>query len=136
MGFGLNKKSAAKANLDLGFLDKKIADAILKAADEVLKGDMSDQFPLSVWQTGSGTQSNMNINEVLSNRAIQILGGKLGDKSVHPNDHVNKGQSSNDVFPTAMHMATVKKLNQDLLPALEKLKKSLKNKQNEFEKNY
>ena len=94
------KKAAALTNMDLGALDQKLCDAICKAADEVIAGKLNDHFPLVVWQTGSGTQTNMNINEVLSNRAIQILGGTLGSKKpVHPNDHVNYGQSSNDTFP-------------------------------------
>ena len=104
--FGILKKCAAKANLKYG-LNEKIAEAIVKAADEVIEGKLDDHFPLVVWQTGSGTQSNMNTNEVIANRAIQILGGEVGDKSVHPNDHVNRSQSSNDSFPTAMHIAVV-----------------------------
>ena len=108
--FGLLKKAAAKANLNFG-LDPKIAKAIIQAADEVSKGKHDEHFPLVVWQTGSGTQSNMNANEVIANRAIEILGGDLGSKLVHPNDHVNRSQSSNDSFPTAMHVAAVIETN-------------------------
>lgn len=120
------KKAAARSNSELGLLDKKIADLIMKAADEVIEGKHSDQFPLSVFQTGSGTQSNMNMNEVISNRAIEMAGGVMGSKSpVHPNDHVNMGQSSNDTFPTAMYIATVLHTQEQLLPVLEELKKAL-----------
>ena len=104
--FGVLKKCAAKVNKNYG-LDVKVADAIIKAADEVIKGKLDDHFPLVIWQTGSGTQSNMNSNEVIAHRAIQLLGGDLGSKLVHPNDHVNRSQSSNDSFPTVMHIATV-----------------------------
>lgn len=104
--FGILKKSCAIVNLRYG-LDPKISDAIVKASDEVISGKLDSHFPLVVWQTGSGTQSNMNANEVIANRAIEILGGKIGEKSVHPNDHVNRSQSSNDSFPTVMHIATV-----------------------------
>ena len=90
----------------------------MKAADELIQGKLDDHFPLVVWQTGSGTQSNMNANEVIANRAMQILEGKIGDKLVHPNDHVNRSQSSNDSFPTVMHIATILKLHEELLPAL------------------
>src|SRR5690606_4308880 len=100
------KRAAAKVNAELGELDPKIADAIVRAADEVIAGKWPDEFPLSVWQTASGTQSNKNMNEVLANRAAELLGGVRGeDRLVHPNDHVNRGQSSNDTFPTAMHVA-------------------------------
>jgi fumarate hydratase class II len=130
--FGILKKAAAVVNRTYG-LDPKIADAICSAADEVLSGKLDDHFPLVVWQTGSGTQSNMNCNEVISNRAIEILGGQLGSKSpVHPNDHVNMSQSSNDTFPTAMHIATCLAIHQKLLPALEQLKSSLDGKAKEF----
>ena len=126
---GITKKGAARANLELGeldSLDKAQADALLKAADEVIEGKWDDQFPLVVWQTGSGTQSNMNANEVLSNRAIQILGGELGSKTpVHPNDHCNRSQSSNDSFPTAMHVAAAEATTKSLLPAIEALENEL-----------
>ncbi len=104
--FGILKKCAAKVNKKYG-LDEKIADSIIQASDEVIQGKLDDHFPLVVWQTGSGTQSNMNANEVIANRAIEILGGKMGSKLVHPNDDVNRSQSSNDSFPTVMHIATV-----------------------------
>ncbi len=115
--FGVLKKCAAIVNKQFG-LDHKIADVIIQAADEVIAGKWNDEFPLVVWQTGSGTQSNMNANEVIANRAIQILGGKLGDKNVHPNDHVNMGQSSNDSFPTVIHIATMVEINELLIPSL------------------
>ena len=118
--YGTLKKAAALVNQKLGVLDAKLADAIVKAADEVIAGKMDEEFPLVVWQTGSGTQTNMNVNEVISNRAIEILGGERGSKKpVHPNDHVNMGQSSNDSFPTAMHIATVMQIADFLIPALE-----------------
>ena len=101
------KRSCAQVNSDLGLLDGKVAEAIAQAVEEVLTGTHAAEFPLSVWQTGSGTQTNMNINEVISNRANEIINGDLEKRTVHPNDHVNKGQSSNDTFPTAMHIATV-----------------------------
>ena len=130
---GILKKSAALTNKDLGVLDSKLADAITKAADEVISLELADHFPLSVWQTGSGTQTNMNSNEVISNRAIEILGGEIGSKTpVHPNDHVNMGQSSNDTFPTAMHIAAAMTINEELLPSLTKLRDALKAKQDEF----
>ncbi|MCP5023460.1 MAG: class II fumarate hydratase [bacterium] len=127
---GVVKKCAALANKDLGELssleDDQVA-ALLKAADEVIAGQHDEMFPLVVWQTGSGTQSNMNTNEVISNRAIQMLGGEMGSKKpVHPNDHVNRAQSSNDSFPTAMHVAAAEQLKHTMLPALDKLKASLK----------
>uniref|UniRef100_A0A0K0F078 fumarate hydratase n=1 Tax=Strongyloides venezuelensis TaxID=75913 RepID=A0A0K0F078_STRVS len=132
--FGYLKKAAAMVNTQYG-LDKNLSDAIVKAADEVIAGKLDDHFPLVVWQTGSGTQSNMNVNEVISNRAIEILGGQLGSKTpVHPNDHVNKSQSSNDTFPTAMHIAVALEINNRLLPSLETLKQSLDAKAKEFEK--
>ncbi|HPY17452.1 MAG TPA: lyase family protein, partial [Polyangiaceae bacterium] len=103
---GIVKKAAAQANQQLGLLDANLASLIVRAADEVIEGKLDDHFPLLVWQTGSGTQTNMNVNEVISNRAIEMAGGKLGSKSpIHPNDHVNQSQSSNDAFPTAMHVA-------------------------------
>ncbi|EPB72045.1 fumarate hydratase, class II [Ancylostoma ceylanicum] len=132
--FGILKKAAAMVNTEFG-LDKKLADAICKAAGEheVIAGKLDDHFPLVTWQTGSGTQSNMNVNEVISNRAIEILGGELGSKKpVHPNDHVNMSQSSNDTFPTAMHIAVAREVNARLLPALKQLHDSLQKKSNEF----
>ena len=120
------KRAAAVVNRSLGTLDGKKADAIVKAADEVLAGEHADQFPLSVWQTGSGTQSNMNMNEVLANRASQLLGGPVGEaRLVHPNDDVNRGQSSNDVFPTAMNVAAVVAIEEQLFPALTVLRDTL-----------
>ena len=131
--FGILKGAAAQVNMDLGVLDNKIGNAIVQAAGEVADGKLMDHFPLVVWQTGSGTQSNMNANEVIANRAIEILGGKLGDKSVvHPNDHVNKGASSNDTFPTVMHIAAVVEIEDRLLPAMKKLQKALEDKSDEF----
>lgn len=133
--FGLLKMAAAKVNQDLGELDAKLAKAVIQAAQEVYKGQHDDQFPLVVWQTGSGTQTNMNVNEVISNRAIEILGGQKGSKTpVHPNDHVNRGQSSNDSFPTAMHIAAALELNNTLLPALKHLLKALEAKEKAFSK--
>ncbi|ODQ65545.1 fumarate hydratase [Nadsonia fulvescens var. elongata DSM 6958] len=130
--FGVLKKAAATVNMTYG-LDPKIGEAIQTAAQEVIDGKLMAHFPLVVFQTGSGTQSNMNSNEVISNRAIEILGGKLGSKSpVHPNDHVNMSQSSNDTFPTVMHIAAVLEIQQKLLPALEDLLVAFKNKQEEF----
>ena len=127
------KKAAAIVNTKNGDLDKKISKAIVKAANEVISGKLNDHFPLKVWQTGSGTQTNMNVNEVISNRAIQILGGRLGSKKpVHPNDHVNKSQSTNDVFPTAMHMAIAIRAKGKLLPSLNLLNSELKKKTKEF----
>ena len=126
------KKAAALANIEFG-LDKNVANAILTASDEVIQGKLDTHFPLSIWQTGSGTQTNMNVNEVISNRAIEILGGQLGSKQVNPNDHVNMSQSSNDTFPTAMHVAAAIELKNNLLPNLEALFKSLNKKSHEFE---
>lgn len=132
---GIQKKAAAMTNQDLGSLDAKLADAMIQAADEVIDGTLAAHFPLAVWQTGSGTQSNMNANEVISNRAIEILGGEIGSKSpVHPNDHVNMGQSSNDTFPTAMHIAAVEQIHHDLIPALEMLHKALDEKAQAYAK--
>ena len=129
------KKAAAVVNTKNGSLDKKISKAIIKAANEIILGKLNDHFPLKVWQTGSGTQTNMNVNEVIANRAIQILGGKLGSKKpVHPNDHVNKSQSTNDVFPTAMHMAIAIRAKGKLLPSLNLLNFELKKKIKEFNK--
>ena len=119
---GVIKQACAEANKARGALDARIADAIIQAASEVVEGKLDDHFPLVVWQTGSGTQSNMNANEVISNRAIEILGGVIGSKDpVHPNDHCNMGQSSNDTFPTAMHIAAATTVRDVLLPGLEKL---------------
>ena len=130
---GILKKAAAKTNKELKVLDPKLADGIIQAASEVMNGEMNDNFPLSVWQTGSGTQTNMNSNEVIANRAIEILGGVIGSKSpVHPNDHVNMGQSSNDTFPTAMHIAAVEEISHKLIPALKYLLNSLQKKEKEF----
>jgi fumarate hydratase class II len=123
---GIVKKAAARANMALGDLEPGLGEAIVQAADEVIAGRFDDNFPLVVWQTGSGTQTNMNANEVIANRAIELLGGKIGAKSpIHPNDHVNRGQSSNDTFPTAMHVAAVEEIHHRLLPALHKLHKAL-----------
>ncbi|MEQ1888877.1 MAG: class II fumarate hydratase [Alphaproteobacteria bacterium] len=125
-GLAVLKRAAATVNVKLGDLDKKIGNAIVEAADEILSGRLDGNFPLVVWQTGSGTQSNMNVNEVLSNRAIEILGGEMGSKKpVHPNDHCNMGQSSNDSYPTAMHIAAVTEITRNLIPALEYLHKAL-----------
>lgn len=130
---GILKKSAAKANMDLGELDASIARLIIQAADEVISAKLDAHFPLVVFQTGSGTQSNMNANEVISNRAIEISGGAMGSKNpVHPNDHVNRGQSSNDTFPTAMYIAAAEELNNHLFPALAKLRNTLENKSQQF----
>jgi fumarate hydratase class II len=130
---GVVKKSCAQANQTLGKLDANLAESILKAADEVSEGKLDDHFPLSVWQTGSGTQSNMNSNEVISNRAIEMMGGELGTKSpVHPNDHVNMSQSSNDTFPTVMHVAAVCQINERLLPMVKKLRDTLDGKAKAF----
>ncbi|MDO9609563.1 MAG: class II fumarate hydratase [Brevundimonas sp.] len=123
---GIVKRAAAETNRDLGKLDPALADAIIKAANEVIEGRLNDHFPLVVWQTGSGTQSNMNANEVISNRAIEILGGEMGSKKpVHPNDHVNMSQSSNDTYPTAMHVACAEQVVNDLIPALKHLHAAL-----------
>jgi fumarate hydratase class II len=127
------KRAAAEVNQKLGLLDARRARAIIKAAQEVIDGAFDDHFPLVVWQTGSGTQSNMNVNEVIANRANELLGGKLGAKTpVHPNDHVNMSQSSNDSFPTAMHIAAVLVITHDLLPALAHLEKALERKAKDF----
>ncbi|TNE33086.1 MAG: class II fumarate hydratase, partial [Alphaproteobacteria bacterium] len=123
---GIQKKAAALTNMELGELDKTVGDAIVKAADEVISGELNDHFPLVVWQTGSGTQTNMNANEVIANRAIEMLGGKIGSKTpVHPNDHCNRGQSSNDTFPAVMHISAVEEIHNNLLPALAHLHKVL-----------
>jgi len=129
------KKAAAITNYKNRDLERKISSSIIKASEEVIKGKLDDNFPLKVWQTGSGTQTNMNVNEVIANRAIEIMGGKKGSKKpVHPNDHVNKSQSTNDVFPTAMHIAIALKTKNKLLPSLYLLNKSLKKKVKEFSK--
>ena len=131
---GVVKRAAAEANMELGRLDPKIGAAIVQAAQEVIDGKLDDHFPLVVWQTGSGTQSNMNANEVISNRAIEILGGVMGSKSpVHPNDHVNMSQSSNDTYPTAMHIACAEQVARELMPALEHLHAALKDKTAAFD---
>ncbi len=130
---GVIKKACAQANKASGALDAKLADAIIQAAGEVIEGKFDDNFPLVVWQTGSGTQSNMNSNEVIANRAIEIMGGVIGSKDpVHPNDHCNMGQSSNDTFPTAMHIATAMSVRDVLLPGLEKFATGLETKAAEF----
>lgn len=126
---GIVKRAAAETNMALGKLDEKLGNAIVKAADEVIEGKLDDHFPLVVWQTGSGTQSNMNANEVISNRAIEMLGGEMGSKKpVHPNDHCNMSQSSNDTFPTAMHIAAAEEITHRLLPALTVLHNALNDK--------
>jgi fumarate hydratase class II len=126
---GIIKRAAAEVNMDLGHLDAKLGAAIVRAAQEVIEGKLNDHFPLVVWQTGSGTQSNMNANEVIANRAIEILGGELGSKKpVHPNDHVNMSQSSNDCYPTAMHIAAAEEIVHRLVPALQKLRNALNDK--------
>ena len=131
---GILKKSAAQANAELGELPQAIADPIVRAADEVIAGDLDSQFPLVVFQTGSGTQSNMNANEVIANRAVALTGGTVGvDRTIHPNDHVNRGQSSNDTFPTAMHIAVVEQLQHRLFPAVGKLRDTLAAKSTEFD---
>ena len=131
--FGILKKAAAMVNRDLGKLDCEKATVLIQAADEVIAGTLDDHFPLSIWQTGSGTQTNMNANEVISNRAIALVKGNLGSKSpIHPNDHVNLSQSSNDTFPTAMHIAAVQVIHQNLIPSLQKLRNALVVKEQEF----
>lgn len=131
---GIVKRAAAEVNMELGKLDPAIGNVIIQAAQEVIDGKLDDHFPLVVWQTGSGTQSNMNANEVISNRAIEILGGTLGSKKpVHPNDHVNMSQSSNDTFPTAMHIACAERIIHDLLPALRRLHEALDAKAKAFD---
>jgi len=126
---GIVKRAAAESNMALGKLDRQLGETIVQAADEVISGSLNDHFPLVVWQTGSGTQSNMNANEVISNRAIEILGGVMGSKKpVHPNDHVNMSQSSNDTFPTAMHIACAEEIHHRLLPALGRMHQALSEK--------
>ncbi len=133
--FGAVKKAAALANVSLGALDVQIGQAIVAAAQEVYEGKWDGEFPLVVWQTGSGSQTNMNVNEVIANRAIEILGGEIGSKKpVHPNDHVNRGQSTNDCFPTAMHVASVLMIEAELIPALEHFHAALDEKARAFDK--
>ena len=132
-GMGILKKASALVNADLGLLPESIKNLIAKAADEVIDGKLDDHFPLRVWQTGSGTQSNMNSNEVIANRGIELAGGVIGSKDpVHPNDHVNMGQSSNDTFPTAMHISAVESIRETLIPSLVSLTISFRNKSTEF----
>src|ERR1700710_2182513 len=130
---GIVKLAAAQTNRELGLLDERRAGAITSAAHEVIDGKLDDHFPLVVWQTGSGTQTNMNLNEVIANRANEMLGGKLGAKSpIHPNDHVNMSQSSNDAFPTAMHIAAAQGITANLIPALDMLHRALRKKEKAF----
>ncbi|HUU46279.1 MAG TPA: class II fumarate hydratase, partial [Acidobacteriota bacterium] len=130
---GILKKAAALTNKELGTLPADKADLIVRAADEVIEGKLDDHFPLVVWQTGSGTQTNMNSNEVISNRAIEMAGGTIGSKNpIHPNDHVNKAQSSNDTFPTAMHIAATEEVHRRLLPMLARLRDTLQKKAEEY----
>src|SRR5947208_14155478 len=124
--FGILKKACALVNQDLGKLPADKAKLIVQAADEVIAGKLNDQFPLRIWQTGSGTQTNMNVNEVISNRAIELAGGEMGSKQpVHPNDDVNMSQSSNDTFPTAMHIAAAEELVHELIPSVTRLRDAL-----------
>ena len=128
-GMGILKKASALVNAELGLMPENIKDLIAKAADEVIEGKLDEHFPLRVWQTGSGTQSNMNSNEVIANRGIELAGGVIGSKDpVHPNDHVNMGQSSNDSFPTAMHIAAVERIRDALIPSLTTLSESFRKK--------
>src|SRR3954470_24247679 len=131
--FGILKKAAALANHKLGLMDAATRDLVVKAADEVIDGKLREHFPLVVWQTGSGTQSNMNVNEVISNRAIELAGGVMGSKKpIRPNDHVNMSQSSNDTYPTAMHIAAAERVQMALVPAIEGVRDALKTKSSEF----
>ncbi|PSP89589.1 aspartate ammonia-lyase [Halobacteriales archaeon QS_4_69_34] len=130
---GIVKKASAQANRDLGLVEAGIADAIVDAAEEVAQGEHDDQFPVDVFQTGSGTSTNMNANEVIANRAAELAGGEVGSRTVHPNDHVNFGQSSNDVIPTAMHVSALGALQRDLVPALETLREALAAKEEAFD---
>ncbi len=130
---GLIKKAAARTNLELGLLEEDLASAIVQAADEVIEAKLDDQFVVDIFQTGSGTSTNMNTNEVIANRAIQIRGGEIGSRDVHPNDHVNMGQSSNDVIPTAIHVSALEEIEKTLIPALQQLHASLEGKVNEFD---
>src|SRR6188472_1094757 len=132
---GIVKLASAQTNRELGLLDARRTGAIIRAAREVIEGKLDDHFPLVVWQTGSGTQTNMNLNEVIANRANELLGGERGEKSpVHPNDHVNMSQSSNDAFPTAMHIAAASEIAHTLSPALGELLRALRKKEKEFAK--
>ena len=132
---GIIKRASAETNMALGRLEQYIANGIIEAANEVIEGKLNDHFPLAVWQTGSGTQSNMNANEVISNRAIEIMGGEMGTKKpVHPNDHVNMSQSSNDTYPTAMHIACTEEIHHRLLPSLQHLRNALNDKAGQFAK--
>ena len=132
--FGILKKACALVNQDLGKLPSDIAKLIVQSADEVIAGKLDDQFPLRIWQTGSGTQTNMNVNEVISNRAIEMAGGELGSKKpVHPNDHVNMSQSSNDTFPAAMHIAAAERVKNGLIPAIKTVRDAIAAKAKEFE---
>ncbi|WP_135820748.1 class II fumarate hydratase [Halostella litorea] len=130
---GVVKKAAAQANLDLELIPEEKGEAIVVAADEVIAGEHDDQFPVDVFQTGSGTSTNMNANEVIANRATEIYGGEVGTREIHPNDHVNFGQSSNDVIPTAMHVASLEAVEKDLIPALDTLREALEAKEDEFD---
>ena len=130
---GIVKKAAAEANADLGLLEADKAESIVEAADEVIAGEHDDQFPVDVFQTGSGTSSNMNANEVIANRATEIYGAELGTREIHPNDHVNYGQSSNDVIPTAMHIAALEAVEKDVIPGLEVLAEELEAKEEAFD---
>src|SRR5262244_629042 len=124
--FGVLKKAAALVNQDLGKLSAEKAKLITQAADEVTSGKLNEQFPLRIWQTGSGTQTNMNVNEVISNRAIEIAGGEMGSKKpIHPNDHVNMSQSSNDTFPAAMHIAAAERVQKALIPAVQRVRDAI-----------
>src|SRR5207253_946761 len=129
---GLIKKHAAGTNLALGGLEKRIADAVAQAAQEVVEGKLDHQFVVDIFQTGSGTSTNMNVNEVIANRAVELLGGRRGEKLVHPNDHVNRGQSSNDVIPSAIHLAALEAIELQLRPALTELHEALLRKAEEF----
>ena len=130
---GIVKLAAAETNRELGLIDARRSSAIIRAAREVIEGKLDDHFPLVVWQTGSGTQSNMNLNEVIANRANELLGGELGAKKpVHPNDHVNMSQSSNNSFPTAMHIAAAMRITADLIPSLSELHRALRSKEKAF----
>jgi len=132
--FGIMKKAAALVNQELGKLPPDKAKLIAQSADEVISGKLNDQFPLRIWQTGSGTQTNMNVNEVISNRAIEIAGGEMGSKKpIHPNDHVNMSQSSNDTFPAAMHIAAAERVKRALIPALKTVQEALARKAREFD---
>ena len=127
------KRSAAIVHAKDKLIDSKISKAIIRASDEIIKGKLDDNFPLKVWQTGSGTQTNMNVNEVIANRAIEIMGGELGSKTpVHPNDHVNKSQSSNDTYPTAMHIAVAVDIDKILIPSLKTLRDAIDAKAQEY----